>query len=69
MEIESGELYECPYCHSDNICGDEVDFESWVRMVRCQDCKRHWQEYLKVYTVYIPLEYEEVYCDNNRSTE
>jgi hypothetical protein len=75
MEIERGEFYECPYCGvpSRDIEEVEIDWESWVRVVRCKKCHRHWQEYLKVYCVYIPMEYEKLYeerhADKNNECE
>ena len=62
MEIvHDGEVHWCPYCGSSNIAETEIDWGNMVRVEKCDDCDRHWQEYLKVYTLYIPLEYEEVY--------
>jgi transcription elongation factor Elf1 len=61
LEIESGELYSCPYCKSDNIDGSELDFESWTREVTCKACGRTWEERAKVYEIAIPDEYEDIY--------
>jgi hypothetical protein len=61
MEIVAGAQTECPYCGSDSISGQEVDVESMVRVVDCKAFSRHWQEYLKVYTIYIPDEYVPAY--------
>lgn len=61
LEIKSDELYSCPYCGSGRLDGGDVDFESWVREVKCIDCGRTWEERLKVYEIAIPDEYEGVY--------
>lgn len=36
----------CPYCDSDEISGEEGEFESTVgyRNVSCRDCGRSWTE-------------------------
>jgi hypothetical protein len=39
MEIKSGELYECPYCGTDqqHMQAEDIDPESWQREVLCME--------------------------------
>lgn len=61
MEIQSDELYECPYCGSGWISADDIDPETWLRDVFCRNCKRTYQEHAKVYMIIIPEEWESDY--------
>jgi hypothetical protein len=63
MEIKSGELYECPYCGTDqqHMQAEDIDPESWQREVLCMECHRSWRENAAVIEVEIPEEYEAAY--------
>jgi len=59
---------KCPYCQSDDICGDDIDFEgssiagvpAFVRQIMfCQACERGWNDNYKL----IDINDEVIQCE------
>lgn len=54
MKIKMTPLSSCPYCYSNNIVGEEMNFEGLSRRVICNNCNRHWDQIFAFDGIEIP---------------